>query len=295
MMMHNTLRHRVPVTLLAGGVALTLASLSVVPAYATQATAQQNGLVEKDGVYYFYRKNRLVRNSWKKINGRRYYFKANGAAATASCKVGKTYYVFDEKGRLFEPAKKTVKKVGDQVYCVKKGGKAVKGWHVIKKKVYYSRKNGQCAKNEKISYIRFNSKSQASNTDKAKAKIEAAKFIRKHTKKSWSKRKKFKACFHYIMANTLYDSDHNPPRFKKKNWQYRGAVDMFQNELWGNCFGISCSVAAVAKELGYKPTHIRLADHGYVIVNGKYFDNMHGAKFASSRRPAGKVIEKFKY
>ena len=68
MMMHNTLRHRVPVTLLAGGVALTLASLSVVPAYATQATAQQNGLVEKDGVYYFVWKGRCLHGHRKRVS-----------------------------------------------------------------------------------------------------------------------------------------------------------------------------------------------------------------------------------
>jgi hypothetical protein len=71
---------------------------------------------------------------------------------------------------------------------------------------------------------------------------------------------------------------------------------MFQNSLTGNCYGISSAVAAVAKELGYQPYVIRTTNgHSFVMVDGKYYDNMYGAKFGATTHRAYKVKEKFKF
>ena len=47
--------------------------------------------------------------------------------------------------------------------------------------------------------------------------------------------------------------DPTPQEFKTKDWVYKYSLQMFQNGLTGNCYGIASSVAAIAKELGYEP------------------------------------------
>ena len=128
------------------------------------------------------------------------------------------------------------------------------------------------------------------------AKIYAAKFIKNHTSKSDSKITKFKKCFRAIIGGTSYIADWRPTGFGKKNWQYRSAIEMFAGSLCGDCYGISCAVAACAKEIGYQPYVIwATQSHAFVIVDGKYYDNMHGAKFGTTTHDPYKVKEKFKF
>lgn len=41
----------------------------------------KNGLLKEGKVYRYYVNNKPVRNKWKKINGKYYWFKSNGVAA----------------------------------------------------------------------------------------------------------------------------------------------------------------------------------------------------------------------
>lgn len=42
----------------------------------------KNGLLKEGKVYRYYVNNKPVRNKWKKINGKYYWFKSNGVAAS---------------------------------------------------------------------------------------------------------------------------------------------------------------------------------------------------------------------
>ena len=58
----------------------------------------------------------------------------------------------------------------------------------------------------------------------------------------------------------------------------------------------SNAVAAVAKELGYQPYVITLAEgHSFVMINGRYYDNMYGALFDAASRPSYVAQYKIKF
>lgn len=248
------------------------------------------------GIYYFNTMGNAVRRKWKMIAGKRYYFKKSGQAAIGSCRIKKKYYIFDKNGQLFNPGKLSVVSVNKKRYLVNRKGLAVKGWRYINGKVYYANKTGACAVNRKVGYIRFNKKACAKNKYQAIAKMLARKFINRHCSKKMSRKQKFKKCFRYIMAYTNYVPRTIQPKSNEKNWQYRAAISMFESDLTGNCYGIASAVSAVAKELGYQPYEIWAAeDHAFVIIDGKYYDNMHGAVFGASTHAKYTLKQKFKF
>ncbi|MBQ9004059.1 MAG: hypothetical protein IJ087_19625 [Eggerthellaceae bacterium] len=100
------------------------------------------GLKKISGKYYYYNNGQKLKSTWKTIDGRRYYFKANGAAATLSTKVNGSYYVFSQTGVLQKSTKsgKRIVTLGKESYQVTKSGKAAPGWSANKKK--YAKANG---------------------------------------------------------------------------------------------------------------------------------------------------------
>lgn len=101
-----------------------------------------------------------------------------------------------------------------------------------------------------------------------------------------------------IMAYTNFVGymDPTPQEFKTKDWVYKYSLQMFQNGLTGNCYGIASSVAAIAKELGYEPYVITIPDgHSFVMINGLYYDNMYGTLFGAATRPAYTIEHKIKF
>lgn len=248
------------------------------------------------GVYYFDKKGQAVRKKWKTIEGKKYYFRKNGKAAVGRCRIQKKYYFFKDDGSLYASSGLKVVKMGKARYCIGKNGQAAPGWHYIGEKVYYAEKTGACAAGKKVDYIAFTSKGYAKNTDQALAKILAREFIDAHCDPSMSDAQKFKACFHYIIAYTNFVGSWRPERFEEKGWQYRAAVSMFQTDLVGSCYGVGSAIAAVAKELGYQPYVITVtAGHCFVMIDGRYYDNMYGAVFGAASHPAYKVKEKMKF
>lgn len=101
------------------------------------------GLQKKNGAFYCYEDGVKVRNAWRTIGGKRYYFKASGKAATKSTKINSVYYVFGTDGALKKSNKagKRIVKVAGKSYQVKPSGKAAKGWTASKK--MYASDNGR--------------------------------------------------------------------------------------------------------------------------------------------------------
>ena len=54
----------------------------------------------------------MVKNKWKRYNGYKYYFGANGNAVRGGQRINNVVYVFDEKGRLFENKQNKIVKSG---------------------------------------------------------------------------------------------------------------------------------------------------------------------------------------
>lgn len=193
--------------------------------------------------------------------------------------------------------RRKLSRIQNRTYIVNKKGKAVKGWQKLGNKVYYASKTGKCVVNQTVDGIRLNKNGYATST-KALCKAAARRFISLHTTSKMSKRQKLRACFNQIIWYNRFvgNMDPTPAEFKKKTWVYKYALQMFQNGLTGNCYGISSSVAAVAKELGYQPYVITIPDgHSFVVIDGLYYDNMYGTLFGASSRPAYTVQYKIKF
>ncbi|MCF0132577.1 MAG: hypothetical protein HUJ72_01795 [Blautia sp.] len=114
-------------------VTIIFAMLFVAMGTSVQAAAR-NKLVQKDGKYYYYDENGLkLKNAWKTIGDKKYYFTKNGAAAVGCAKIEKTNYLFNAKGVLQRPSSGTYIKI-----------KKAKYYKVeLKGKVYYVKSNGK--------------------------------------------------------------------------------------------------------------------------------------------------------
>lgn len=96
-------------------------------------------LVTKGNKIYYYYKGKMVKNKWKRYNGYKYYFGANGNAVRGGQRINNVVYVFDEKGRLFENKQNKIVKSGSNIYHIRtKHGRASIGYFIYKNNLYYA-------------------------------------------------------------------------------------------------------------------------------------------------------------
>ncbi|MCC8067116.1 MAG: hypothetical protein LIO94_08460 [Clostridiales bacterium] len=273
---------------------------------------RQTGLLTiKKKTYYL---NPSLTYGLKKVNGKRYYFnKSTGVAVTKKFVTvkGKTYY-FDADGCMVK--KQWVKYKGHYYYLAKNGVRAesnswlelstgkyyinkkgyrVTGLQTIGKKQYYFLSDGTLVTSKTAYQINgtwytINSKGVAkvasSSNTKVQCSIKTQEFIAAHTTSDMTNAEKFRKCFNYIMAYTTfaYNQQMSDTEAASKTWPYSRALSMLNTGLTGNCYGIASLVASCAKELGYEPYVVAIkAGHAFVIIDGKYYDNM-GARFGTS-------------
>ena len=89
-----------------------------------------------DGKRYYLKNGKMVAKTWRTIRGAQYYFKSTGEKATGPTKIGKVYYLFNEKGVLLKgtSSKGSLVAVGSSTYRIDKTGRAVSGWSADRKK-----------------------------------------------------------------------------------------------------------------------------------------------------------------
>ena len=117
---------------------LTLAMLAMLfftAGMKTDAAEVPNGLVVNNGVISYYENETVVKNTWKTVDGKKYYFQSNGKAAVGSVKVKKAYYVFNEAGILQTGKKRlvTVKNNQKKTKKLKAAAKYNKNFKKLKK------------------------------------------------------------------------------------------------------------------------------------------------------------------
>lgn len=218
-----------------------------------------------DGKSYYFQKNGVMyrKKGWMVWNGDKYYMNAGGSCRKGFQQVpgGRMYY-FDNKGRLY--TKQGTVEIDNKFYDVDK-------YCHIKQMPEY----------------------------KVRCSQETQKFIARHTNPSMSNAQKFRACFNYIMAFTNFLpvawKDPTTEQFQNGTWPYIWALDMLETNLTGGCYGVASLVASCAKELGYEPYVVAMAeDHGFVMIDGLYYDNM-GPLFGSTTHFPYTVAYKTKF
>ena len=91
-------------------------------------------LQKKNGKYYYYDENgMLLKNSWKTLEGKKYYFKSNGAAATGCSVIENKNYLFNSKGILQMPSSGSSIRINKVKYFKL----------TLNNKIYYVRSNGR--------------------------------------------------------------------------------------------------------------------------------------------------------
>jgi|GEM_PF-3415703 len=250
-------------------------------------------------LYYFTADGSALTDSWKDTGGYRYYFGSDGCAYTGSRLIGSCYYIFDEECRLSKTGKKHIAVYGSRKYYVDRNGRAIPGWNIVSSNVIYASESGRLAADKKVSYIKFNAQGFAVNKYQAVAKIYARKFINKHTRQGWSRKRKLRACFYYLLSHRSYVahnvSDHRA--YKTNTWQYKAAVEILASRhLTGNCRNFAAAFAAIARELGYQPYVWSMKTHSVVKIGNSFYDSLYGRGLFEGRRRTNYVkANKFKF
>lgn len=130
---------------------------------ASTPKAYVSGLRFEQGHYRFYVNGSRLRNQWKSVNGKTYYFDGNGNGAVGMAKIGNYYYLFNEKaqqvkvtdaeykaynavnyqGKWFTMTGGNVIRLGfyhlngNTYFATLSRGIYTGGWHGINGKVYY--------------------------------------------------------------------------------------------------------------------------------------------------------------
>lgn len=101
---------------------------------AVSAKVYKNTLHREKGKLYYYNSNgQKLKAKWKTVNGKRYYFKKNGAAACGVTRISGVRYVFSAKGVL---QKKRFVTIDGKTYYANYQGRAVRGFRAVKGRTY---------------------------------------------------------------------------------------------------------------------------------------------------------------
>ncbi len=227
-----------------------------------------NGLRKIDNDYFFYVNGKTIKEQWKKIEGKKYYFGKNGKAykglktvknkkfyfsqsgemMVGAVKIGKHVYFFKDNGMNVK--KGFIKWAGNKYYCSGKSGKLFKGYHSIGNKGYYFYKSGKkvciMAKKTYIGHLWIPADGKLNST--------YAKGIRILNKKGWTLRK----AYNYAVATKYIDMGGLRSTYSFADYGF--------STRRGNCYVQAAEFYVLAKLLGYDVKHV----HGLVVGAWKF-------------------------
>ena len=265
------------------------------------------GWVKQKNGQYLWRKadgSYIRKKGWQILNEKKYYLLDGGYRAGGWQRIhGKYYYFYQTTGVLY--AKKGMVRIGAYRYYIFRDGSAATGMTKFGKYYFYFSPTGKLVESKRgvrcgTKYYNTTQNGLASEISYNQAMCERAanEFIRKHSSASDSNAVKFRKCFNYLVAYMRYSPGYfsvsgDYAAFQQPEWQYKLALQCFQSpDLRGNCHRFACCVAAIAKELGYRPyVIVTTGDHSFVMIDGKYYDNM-GPLFGASGHSSYSIHKK---
>jgi len=250
--------------------------------YFSSAGIMKTGLRTYNGKkYYFASNGKMVKSTWKTVNGSRYYFKGNGVAATGGHKINGVIYVFKASGKLAEhSSSKKIIGVSGTYYCVDSSGKALtSGWIIVDSKLCYATSSGELKKDTTYEGITFNSKGYATDESfslwcynfliltkyrsfnefhrstfspqpAAKLKMKTMSIVESITTSDMTQSQKLKKCWNYIVSSSNFKYRTIGLSSFPSGWQITTAYNMLVSHS-GSCYSFACAFAALANEVGY--------------------------------------------
>ena len=159
-------------------------------------------LVTKGNKIYYYYKGKMVKNKWKRYNGYKYYFGANGNAVRGGQRINNVVYVFDEKGRLFENKQNKIVKSGSNIYHIRtEHGRASIGYFIYKNNLYYADPKGRLyqKKSRQNGQLYFTNSGAARKDYNALLKMRVMQIVSSITNSGMSQSQKLYACWKYVV------------------------------------------------------------------------------------------------
>lgn len=194
-------------------------------------------------------------------------------------KKGKKTYLLDENGK-----KKTgIVTDGKRTLYITKKGKIKKGW--VKKKnhyYYFDRKTGDMKKGCKVDDVKLNKDGEAilkgQTKDHIENMIKARKLVEGWTNEKDNKAVKRKKVFDAVMKwqYVRHAAAFSPKtqEYKTKGWQIKYGK-MALDAKNGDCVSVSCAMAYMFKECGYKTVYVGTdSGHAWVELGGRVYDNL---------------------
>lgn len=213
------------------------------------ALKNKKGLAVRNGYYVYFSRNRQVKNAWKTVSGKKYYFSGNGYSVKGLAKAAGKYYWFDQNTTALVTSSKSYwKMVGKTKHYFDKNGRALTGW--IGGVLYDA--TGKIVKSQTTGT------GQQDNFD---VMVRARAIVSSITKSSDSKSTKLRKCWNYVVWHVRYERSYvNTTTY---GWQ-RNVARNTLNTNKGNCYGYACAFAALAKAVGYSPYVV----YGYCPARG---------------------------
>ena len=118
---------------------------------ATKTTAKKNvrvnGLYKGKYNYCYYQHGRKVRNAWKTVNRKKYYFGRDGYAYRGSCDVNGIRYMFRSDRSLYTRTRSGFVTIGKYRYYLYNNGRLRTGWFRSGGYVFYANDRGIIVRN----------------------------------------------------------------------------------------------------------------------------------------------------
>ena len=171
-------------------------------------------------------------------------------------------------------------------YYFGEDGYACIGGSKIGNKAYVFDENGHLLdRTREDGQLYFTSSGKARKDTNALLKMRVMNLVSRLTTSEMSKNQKLHACWEYIVDDAGFQYGGSDPDLKKAGWCRKTALSMLNTKV-GNCYGFASTLAAFAKELGYKK--IELIDgrtpgtrdhapdgftgHCWVRIDNRYYD-----------------------